>query len=142
MDWRSTRRNGADGVRPAAAFPGAILRSHSYPRAFLLCLLAASGLSCGGSSSGPSVTIISGVVIHAPRNVPVGNSVQFSATALDQNGQTVYGATFEWSSSNTAIATASSTGVVTGVAAGSARITARSGGMSDYVDITVGPILN
>lgn len=118
------------------------MRSHSYPRAFLFGMLAAAGLSCGGSVSGPSHTIISGVVISAPRTVPVGTAVQFSATALDQNGQTLYGATFEWSSSNTAIATVSSTGVVTGIAVGSVRISVRSGGMSDYVDITVGPKLN
>jgi len=103
--------------------------------------LVAGSLSCGGDSNGPTGTLVASVVINAPRNIALGKSVQFSAVALDQNGQIVIGATFEWSSSNTAIATVSSTGVVTGVAAGSATITARLGTISDSVEITVGPTM-
>lgn len=124
--------------------PGYHLRSYPFyratPRAFLLCLLVAAGLSCGGSSSGPQ-TVITGVVISGPRAVAVGKTAQLSAVALDQNGQTLYGATFEWSSSDNTIATVSSAGVVTGIAAGSAAITARSGTVSDAVVITVGPVM-
>jgi hypothetical protein len=110
-------------------------------RGFLLCLLMAAGLSCGGNSSGPTTTVIAGVVISGPRNAAVGKTAQLSAVALDQNGQTLYGVTFEWSSSDNTIATVSSAGVVTGIAAGSATITARTGTVSDAVVMTVGPIM-
>ncbi|MCC6318491.1 MAG: Ig-like domain-containing protein [Gemmatimonadaceae bacterium] len=59
--------------------------------------------------------------------VVVGDSVQFTARVVDGNGQTVTGASLQWSSSNPAIATVSNTGWVKGVAPGEAAITARSG---------------
>ena len=131
-----------DGVRPAVAFPGARLRSHSYPRAFLLCLLGAAGLSCGGSASGPTTATVASVTVSAPaRSVSVGNTAQLSAVAFDQTGAQLIGVTFQWSSSDKAIATVSSTGVVTGVAVGSARITALTGTVSGFADVTVGPTM-
>ncbi len=142
MDWRSTRRNGPDGVRPALAFPGAKLRSHSYPRAFLVCLLAAAGLSCGGSASGPSATIVASVTVSEPlKSIEVGNTTQLSAVAFDQTGAQLIGVTFQWSSSDKTIATVSNTGLVTGVAVGSARISALAGTVSGFADVTVGPMM-
>jgi len=117
------------------------LPSHSYPRAFLLCLSVAAGLSCGGSASGPSVTVAS-VTVNAPgRSIGVGNTAQLTAVAFDQTGAQLLGVTFQWSSSDKTIATVSSTGVVTGVAIGSARITALTGAVSGFVDVTVGPTM-
>jgi hypothetical protein len=125
--------------------PGDILPLNTQQRlasrAFLLSLLLAAGQSCGGNSSGPATTVIAGVVISGPRNVAVGKAAQLSAVALNQNGQTLFGVTFEWSSSDNAIATISSAGVVTGIAAGSATITVHAGTVSDAVVMTVGPIM-
>lgn len=122
------------------------MRSHPYsravPRALLLCLLVAAGLSCGGSTSGPSaITVASVTVSAAQRSIPVGNTAQLSAVAFDQTGAQLAGVTFQWSSSDNAIATVSSTGLVTGVAVGSARITALTGAVSGFADVTVGPTM-
>lgn len=82
------------------------------------------------------------VTVSAPRsNVAVGSSLQLTAVALDGNGLPVVGATYSWSSSNTAVATVSSAGLVTGVALGSATITAMSGTIAGTKTITVGPMM-
>ena len=117
------------------------MRSHSYPRAFLICLLAAVGLSCGGSANGPSLTVASVSVSAPARSIAVGTTAQLSAVAFDQTGAQLIGVTFQWSSSDNAIATVSSTGVVTGVAVGSARITALTATVSGFADVTVGPTM-
>ena len=122
------------------------MRSHTYsrpaPRAFLLCLLVAAGLSCGGSTSGPSVITVASVTVSAlGRTIVVGNTAQLSAVAFDQTGAQLVGVTFQWSSSDNAIATVSSTGVVTGVAVGSARISAMTGAVFGFADVTVGPTM-
>jgi uncharacterized protein YjdB len=120
------------------------LRSHPFyhpaPRAFLLSLLVAAGLSCGGSTSGPSVTTVASVTVGARgANIAVGSTAQLTAVAFDQTGAQLIGVTFQWSSSDKTIATVSSTGVVTGVAVGSARISAIAGTVSGFADVTVGP---
>lgn len=125
---------------------GASLRSHPYsravPRALVLCLLVAAGLSCGGSTSGPGVTTIASVTVSAPlKTIDVGNTTQLSAVAYDQTGAQLVGVTFQWLSSDKTIATVSSTGVVTGVAVGSARISALAGTVSGFVDVTIGPLM-
>ena len=118
------------------------MQSNSYSRVFLLCLLAAAGLSCGGSASGPSVITVTSVTVTAPaRSIAVGSTAQLSAVAFDQTGAQLVGVTFQWSSSDNAIATVSSTGVVTGVAVGSARISAMTGAVFGFADVTVGPTM-
>ncbi|WP_419940512.1 Ig-like domain-containing protein [Candidatus Palauibacter sp.] len=57
----------------------------------------------------------------------VGDSMQFTATVFDRNGHPVGGLTFEWSSSDPAIATVDERGWVMGIAEGSADITAVAG---------------
>jgi pullulanase len=82
------------------------------------------------------------VTVNAPaRSIGVGNTAQLTAVAFDQTGAQLLGVTFQWSSSDKTIATVSSTGVVTGVAIGSARITALTGTVSGFVDVTVGPTM-
>ena len=117
------------------------MRSHSYLRPFLLCLLAAGVLSCGGSASGPALTVVSVSVSAPARSIAVGSTAQLSAVAFDETGAQLIGVSFQWSSSNNAIATVSSTGVVTGVAVGSARITALTSTVSGFADVTVGPTM-
>ncbi|HEX9249289.1 MAG TPA: Ig-like domain-containing protein [Gemmatimonadaceae bacterium] len=122
------------------------MQSHAYFRAvsrvLLLFLLVAGGLFCGGSTSGPSVTMVAAVTVSAPlKNIDVGHTAQLSAVAFDQTGAELVGVTFQWSSSDKTIATVSNTGVVTGVAAGSARITAVTGTVSGFADVTVGPMM-
>jgi uncharacterized protein YjdB len=82
------------------------------------------------------------VSVSAPaRSIGVGSTAQLSAVAFDETGAQLIGVSFQWSSSNNAIATVSSTGVVTGVAVGSARITALTSTVSGFADVTVGPTM-
>ncbi|MDE2847552.1 MAG: leucine-rich repeat domain-containing protein [Gemmatimonadota bacterium] len=67
----------------------------------------------------------------------MGETVQFSAAVLDQNGQPVDGAVVTWSSSDEAVATVSPQGLVTAVSNGTAQITARAGNASASVTVTV-----
>jgi uncharacterized protein YjdB len=125
---------------------GASLQLHPFFRpafrALLLFLVVAAGLSCGGSTSGPSVTTVAAVTVEAPgANIAVGRTAQLSAVAFDQTGAQLIGVTFQWSSSDKTIATVSSTGVVTGIAVGSARISAMAGTVSGFADVTVGPTM-
>ncbi len=54
----------------------------------------------------------------------IGQSVQISATVLDQDGRVITGAAVTWTSSNTRVATVNPGGTVTAVANGNAQITA------------------
>lgn len=122
------------------------MQSHPYfrpaARALKLFLLVAAGPSCGGSTSGPSVTMVAAVTVSAPlKSIDVGNTAQLSAVAFDQTGAQLIGVTFQWFSSDKTIATVSNTGVVTGVAVGSARISAMAGTVSGFADVTVGPMM-
>jgi len=71
----------------------------------------------------------------------VGQTLQLDALALDGNGFPVGGASYQWSSSNNAIATVSGTGLVTGVALGPVTITALTGTIAGSINITVGPVM-
>ena len=72
-----------------------------------------------------AIVPLSSVTINAPSTTAVvGNTIQLSAVAKDQNGA-VISATITWASSATGTASVgASSGLVTGVAAGSATITA------------------
>ena len=68
----------------------------------------------------------------------LGDTGQLEATALDKRRRPLAGQTFEWSSSDTNVATVSSSGLVTAVSNGSATITGLSGGKtSNEVIVTV-----
>lgn len=67
----------------------------------------------------------------------IGESVQFTATVQDRNGQTIEGANVTWQSSDTAVASVSATGLVTAVNNGTTRITARSGSTEQGVTVKV-----
>ena len=55
----------------------------------------------------------------------------------DQNGSPITGASVAWSSSNTDVASVSTGGLVTAVSNGTARISARSGSVSNGITVTV-----
>jgi len=70
--------------------------------------------------------------------IAVGNTQQFTASAVDSTGAAVPGTTFAWTSLDPAIATVSSNGLATGMAAGSTSIVAAApNGVADTVTITV-----
>jgi uncharacterized protein YjdB len=70
-----------------------------------------------------------------------GGTHPFTAAAWDSNGNPISGATFDWSSSDTTVATVNSTGLVTVVAIGQASITAAVGAASDAAMLTVVPVI-
>jgi plastocyanin len=95
----------------------------------------------GGSTEAPVLTAV--VINPAGPSVPVGGTVQLSATPLDQGGRTMTGLpAAQWSSADAAKATVGAAGLVTGVAAGTVAVTARitQGGTTREatVNVTVG----
>ena len=55
---------------------------------------------------------------------PVGDTVDLTASVLDEEGEEIAGATISWSSSNTAVATVDSSGMMTAVGEGTVTLTA------------------
>ena len=119
------------------------------PTPYLLAHLLVLGgglLACGdGGGGGNDIqgpgTVESVTITAATTSIPVGQRVQLSATALDQNGSPVAGQSFQWSTGDASIASVSSTGLVTGVAEGQAEIRATTGTVTGTVTITVTPTL-
>src|SRR5439155_17859795 len=108
--------------------------------------VAAGTATITGTSEGQSgtavitvtnVPVASVTVSPASGSVPVGLTLQLSATLKDAGGKVLTGRTVTWTSSNTVAATASGSGVVTGVAAGQVTITATSEGKSGTASINV-----
>src|SRR5205807_1927328 len=85
-------------------------------------------------------SIASVVVSPASATVPVGQTLQLTATPEDANGNPLSGRVGTWASGKTAVATVSGSGLVGGVAAGSAAITATSEGKSGSASVTVTPV--
>jgi uncharacterized protein YjdB len=94
-----------------------------------------------GSPSGGTPAAVAHVLVKAPsKNLVVGSTMQLTATAMDDKGNTVPNQTFRWSSSDTNRATVSASGVVTGKRQGHVSISAQissSGGKSGSVDLEV-----
>ena len=98
-----------------------------------------------GSAQGTAqITVVSvtapvvSVEVSSPAEpIALGEALQLSAEALDENGRPIPGVEFSWESSNTSVATVDATGLVTAVAAGTATITASAGDVQATVDITV-----
>src|SRR5213594_3383681 len=87
-----------------------------------------------------TVPVASVTVSPSTASVPVGQTVQLTATPKDASGNPLSGRPVSWGSSNTAVATVSGSGVVTGVTAGAATITATSEGQSGTAAITVSTV--
>src|SRR5438128_389734 len=90
-----------------------------------------------GTTTGTAVPVASVTVSPAPASVPVGQTVQLTATPRDANNNPLLGRVVTWVSSNTLVATVNGSGLVIGVATGSATITATSEGVTGTAVITV-----
>jgi uncharacterized protein YjdB len=62
-------------------------------------------------------------------NLSAGQTVQFTAAAVNLNSETISGKTFTWRSSNTSVATVNNSGLATALAPGSANIIATTDGI-------------
>ncbi len=106
--------------------------------ALTLLVAACSTSSDGGGPSGPQTAVASVEVTPSPASVPVGGTLQLTATLKDAAGAVLTGREITWSSSAVPIATVSTTGLVTGVAQGaSVQIAATSEGISGTASVTV-----
>src|SRR6266550_499060 len=68
----------------------------------------------------PPVPVELVAITPASASVPVGATVQLTATPKDSTGNVLTGRAISWTSSNTAVSSVSAGGLVTGVAAGAA----------------------
>ena len=94
-----------------------------------LVLIAAALAACGGSTEPhPGATSI--VVTPATAAILVGQAQQYTATAVDADGQPIADATFSWKSSTTGVAAISTDGLAQGAAPGATTITASWNGVT------------
>jgi len=101
--------------------------------------ITASSEGTGGRAA-ITVTIIpvAAVAVWPPSSsIPVGLTLQLTATPTDLGGNPLQGRLVTWASSNPSVATVSSGGLATGVTQGSATITATSEGKNGSAPITV-----
>jgi peptidoglycan/xylan/chitin deacetylase (PgdA/CDA1 family) len=94
---------------------------------------SASGVSSAPASltvlpPPPVLTMIS--VTPLSPSILIGGTQQLTAVGYDQNGATMSGITFAWSSSNQNIATINNAGLASGMAAGTSHITASANGVN------------
>ena len=99
--------------------------------------------SVGSASGSAVVTVMQSVAsVEVSPSVyeltALGQTVQLTAEAFDENGHAVSGAEFSWESSDAAVATVDAGGLVTAVAEGVATITASAGSAQGTAEITVG----
>jgi hypothetical protein len=97
--------------------------------AMLVWLVACGGGGGYGGGGNNGGTIASIVVTPGSAVLAPGATASFSATAQDSNGDAIDGVEFEWSSSDSAVATVSG-GVASAVAEGTATIRASARGVS------------
>ena len=91
-------------------------------------------------SAGITVSQVARKITVTPSSATLtmaGETEQLNAAVYDDGGTRIRGASVDWSSNNSGVATVSGSGRVTAVSNGTARITARSGSVSDYATITV-----
>src|SRR6266567_699226 len=89
-------------------------------------------------TAGPTSSAVASVLVSpASGELPVGETMQLTATLKDAAGTPLTGRPVTWASSNPSVATVSRDGVAAGVAQGSATITATSEGESGSAAITV-----
>jgi triacylglycerol lipase len=105
---------------------------------FLSVLFALSVLSCSADrlvKGGPPPVFVS--ITTDVRSMFAGQRLQFVATAKDGTGKAISGATFSWSSSNSAAVTITSDGMASAVAFGSSTISVTSEGVMTMVEVRV-----
>ncbi|MGB7923032.1 MAG: lamin tail domain-containing protein, partial [Pyrinomonadaceae bacterium] len=81
-------------------------------------------------------------VTPATANVPPGGQQQFTARAIDQNGNEIAGVQFAWSSTNEAVATVNQSGLATALSLGTTQIRATAQNITGSATLNVvAPVL-
>ena len=100
-------------------------------------------VACGGGSDVPTVPPeppVATTMNISPGSADLssfGETLQLTATVLDQNTQPMAGASVSWTIDDNAVATVDAGGLVTAVQNGSATVTATSGSASGTASVTV-----
>ncbi len=97
----------------------------------------ASGIASIIVSDAPVASV---QVSPGTKQLTVGSSSQFSATALDASGGVVTGRPVTWSTSDAAVATVSTSGLVSALAPGNVQLTATIGGVDGTATVTVAAV--
>jgi hypothetical protein len=113
--------------------------SRRRPWASALLILAAAGCGGDGGGTAPSAAVQAVSVDPTSPSVPVGGTLQLTATAWDESRAAVSAGAPFWASADSTIAAVSSTGLVTARRVGSVQIQAVVGGQSAYAFVTVVP---
>ena len=115
-----------------------------FHRSIVSVAIALSFVNCGGGGStpttpAPSTPIVSSVTVTGPSSpARMGDSAQFTATAVMSNGTTqAVTSQATWQSSNTSVATVSNGGMVAAVGVGGSDIRATYQSVSGSASITV-----
>lgn len=105
--------------------------SSRHPGRPLWAVVAAAIAACSSPDpiTGPGADRVASVSVSPDRDtlVAIDASLQLTAEARDAEGQAIAGRTYQWTSSDPAVATVSTTGRVTAVGPGEATISAQSG---------------
>jgi uncharacterized protein YjdB len=119
----------------ASVTPNGLVRSVSEGSARIT---ASSGSYAGTATITVGSRPVTSVALSPVRGqIAVGATLQLSATARDERGETLTNRAVSWVSSNPSVASVSQSGLVTGVAPGSATVTASSGAVSAGATIVV-----
>lgn len=100
--------------------------------------ITASTRGMSGFASVEAVGVVASVEIDGMSSLPVQQSTQLSARALEANGRELF-SPITWTSSDATVATVSSEGLVTTLAVGTATISAATAGKTGTLVFTVLP---
>jgi hypothetical protein len=107
-------------------------------RIFFAAALALAAAACGDSAIEVPTPVTHAVRINpGDKSLLIGEQVNYTATALGQDGAEIPGRVVSWSSSNVQVASISQSGIVTANAAGQATIIASMDGRSATANVTV-----
>ncbi|MXW67915.1 MAG: hypothetical protein F4Z72_13060 [Gemmatimonadales bacterium] len=139
-------RFSGEGRCPVVSRPRRSLRLRLVPWTCVALTAAAWAWACGDGAiepqpapPRPAVVTVSPAVAEM---AALGETVQFSASVSDQNGQALAGTSLSWSITETAVAEVSGSGLVTAVGNGTATITATAGEASGTAAITVDQVVS
>lgn len=76
-------------------------------------------------------------IAPATLDLPVGQSIDLQAVALDATGALLAGVAIQWQTGDPSVASIDQDGVVTGVAVGSTQVSASAAGITGTADVTV-----
>ncbi len=107
-------------------------------RPFLASLTLATLVGCGGGGDLTGPSAVSTIEVSNPSGslTSLGGTITLTAVGKSDNGRTVGGVTFTWSSANPGVATVNN-GVVTAVGNGTTAISANAGSATGTTQVTV-----